>query len=312
VIIFNAPEEAHGRLRHPVCAVGNFDGVHAGHRAVFDEVIIRAAERGADDCIITFRTHPKRSLHGENLRILTTLDEKLELLEGLGIRHVLLMDFTPGFALKTPGEFLHELLVDSLSSSALVAGYDHAFGHNREGTVDHLRAIAAGRLQIYQTGSLLSGGAPVSSSRIRNLLDDGAVDEASVLLGRDYAIGGTVVEGKRRGRTIGFPTANLLPEAPEKMVPGDGVYAARVSVKGSVYPAAVSVGSNTTFGPGERTIEAHILDFSGDIYGERIRLAFARKLREQMTFATKEALIAAIAADCAAVRGLFGENGQVS
>jgi len=312
VKVFNTPDEVRGRLKSPVCAVGNFDGVHAGHRAVFDEVLARAARLDAGHCVITFRTHPKRSLHDQHLRILTTLDEKLELLDGLGIRHVLLIDFTPAFALKTPGEFLHELLVDSLGASALVAGYDHAFGHNREGTVDHLRAIAAGRLDIFQTGSLLSGGAPVSSSRIRNLLDDGAVADAAALLGRDYAMSGTVVEGKRRGRTIGYPTANLLPEAPEKMVPGDGVYAARVSVKGRVYPAAVSVGSNTTFGPGERTIEAHILDFSGDIYGERIRLAFARKLREQMTFATKEALIAAIAEDCMLARSLLGENTQES
>jgi riboflavin kinase / FMN adenylyltransferase len=265
-------------------AIGTFDGVHRGHRAVVEA----ARMSGLRSTVVTFEPHPRLVL-GYEVRLLSTLERRLELLAELDTDEALVVEFTPELSQLEPQEFVAQVL-EPIGTRIVIAGEDFRFGRGRTGDVDLLRRLGLDVRPV----SLVEG---VSSSRIRELLGEGEVAAAARLLGRPYEIEGTVVSGDQRGGTLGFPTANVMP-APHLLVPAYGIYAG--SALG--HRAAVSVGVNPHYGGAERRIEAFLLDFEGDLYGRRFRLELWERLRDERSFGSEEELVAQIARDVEAAR----------
>jgi riboflavin kinase / FMN adenylyltransferase len=265
-------------------AIGTFDGVHRGHR-----VVVEAARMsGLRSTVVTFEPHPRLVL-GYEVRLLSTLERRLELLAELDTDEALVVEFTPALSQLEPEEFVEQVL-EPIGTRIVIAGEDFRFGRGRTGDVDLLRRLGLDVRAV----PLVEG---VSSSRIRELLGEGEVAAAARLLGRPFEIEGTVVSGDQRGGTLGFPTANMMP-APHLLVPAYGIYAG--SALG--HRAAVSVGVNPHYGGAERRIEAFLLDFEGDLYGRRFRLELWERLRDERSFGSEEELVAQIARDVEAAR----------
>jgi len=268
-------------------AIGTFDGVHLGHRAV-----IGAATELADGLtptVVTFHPHPRAALSGNRVELLSTLQRRLELLEDLGVRDVLVVEFTRELATLTPEEFARAYLA-AIGAEVVVCGSGFRFGRGRSGDLELLRTLGFET----RTVPLLEG---VSSTEIRRLAAAGRVEDAARLLGRPLEVDGTVVTGEQRGGTLGFPTANLLVD-PDLLVPEYGIYAGAVGDR----RAAVSIGVNPHYGGTERRVEAYLLDWSGDLYGDRLVVELWRRLREERAFASEAELVEQIARDVAETR----------
>jgi riboflavin kinase / FMN adenylyltransferase len=260
-------------------ALGTFDGVHLGHRRVIET----ARDTGLTSTVVTFDPHPRAAL-GNQVDLLSTLGRRLELLDELGVDETLVVDFTLELARLEPVEFADEVL-RSIDAEIVVAGEDFRFGHGRRGD---LATLLAHGFEVRPV-ELLEG---VSSTRIRDLLHEGRVDEAALLLGRPFEVEGTVVAGDARGGTLGFPTANLA-VPPNLLVPAFGIYAG--STLG--HRAAISIGTNPHYGGRERRVEPHLLDFDGDLYGQRLLVELWQRLRDERAFESEDELIAEIARD---------------
>jgi len=286
-----------------------FDGVHVGHRAVIDLLEEVAVERRLTPTVVTFDRHPLAVLRpGSVPRSLVSNRQKRELLEAAGVAATLMLTFDDELRSLTPEQFVDRILVGALHARVVFVGDDFRFGVRGSGTVDTLRELGAGRgLDVVSIDDVrLGGGRRASSTWIRELLDAGDVRRAGELLGREPAVRGVVVHGEQRGRELGFPTANLAPDS-EGYVPADGVYAARVRVGGTVWPAAVSVGHNPTFeGVPEKQVEAHLLDVSIDLYGQEITVMFVDWVRGNVAFEGIDALIQHIRADVVRTREVLG------
>jgi riboflavin kinase/FMN adenylyltransferase len=265
-------------------AIGTFDGVHLGHRAVIDA----AAAVGLTTTVVTFHPHP-RTVLGNRVELLSTLERRLELLTQAGAEDILVVEFTPELALLEPAEFTRRYL-QAIGARVVVAGAGFRFGHGRSGDLALLRQLGLDARDV----PLVEG---VSSSEIRRFAHEGEVQEAARLLGRPFELDGTVVSGDQRGGTLGFPTANLRVE-PDLLVPEYGIYAGAVGDR----RAAVSIGVNPHYGGTERRIEAFLLDWEGDLYGKRLVLEVWQRLREERAFASEDDLIAQIASDVAQTR----------
>lgn len=288
--------------------VGTFDGVHRGHVAVLDAVRRAAQRRGAKSIVVTFEPHPLRVVRPEKApRLLTTAEEKHEQLERVGLDVIVHLPFTQALAQFTAREFVQEILVDRLRLEHLVIGHDHGLGRDRSGNETALREIGAELgYDVEVVEAVIVEGGPVSSTRIRGLLERGDVVEAATLLGRPYSIRGVVVEGERRGRELGFPTANLQVRDPEKLLPHEGIYATRVRTEaGQHLLGALHLGPRPTFEGASPTIEVHLLDFDGDLYGQELEVEFCDWIREIRPFRDVASLIEAMNEDCARVRALF-------
>ena len=298
------PQAAYAR---PVLALGNFDGVHLGHQAIFHHVRSRAQAIQGTGMVFTFEPHPLRVLRPEHAPpLLTTFEQKMQLIAAEGIEVGLRVPFTDVFAQQQPDEFIQEVLCRTIGARELVVGYDFRFGHQRTGTVEHLQEAAAIHgYRLTVVPAITVAGLTVSSSNIRKLVQRGDVEDASHLLGRYYAIEGPVVEGFRRGRTIGFPTANV--QSINEIVPQTGVYAVRVTWRHEHLDGVANVGYNPTFGNDALSVEAHLFDFQADLYGETIRVAFVRKIRDERKFDSVDALIAQIAQDAEQARAIHAE-----
>ena len=284
-------------MRAVVVALGNFDGVHLGHRAVISRAVEEASSRGARSVAATFDPHPRAVLRpGEEPKLLTTPEVREELLLGCGVDEVRKIRFDWDLSRKSPGEFVHDVLVGELSAGVVVVGENFRFGHKATGDFDDLRR------HMRETGGeafavpILALGEDVSSSRIRALISDGALREAAKLLGRTFSLRGEVVVGDRRGRSIGFPTANVLPD-PRVLVPALGVYAGYVTLENECYLACTNVGVAPTFDRRERKVEAHLLDYDGDLYGKTVNVSFVERLRPEKRFSGIEELKAQISHD---------------
>jgi riboflavin kinase/FMN adenylyltransferase len=291
--------------RPSVVALGVFDGVHLGHRAILDVAVARARPPlTAVAC--TFDPHPAEVLHpGRAPLPITTLDERLALIGESGLAVTVVVPFTPTLAAMEPEAFVTEVLLDRLGAREIVVGFNHRFGRGARGDarlLHDLGARAGFHAEVVPPTDV--DGTPVSSSAIRAALQRGDVDAAARLLGRPYFVGGAVVEGAGRGRTLGFPTANIAVGRPLLVPPG--VYACRLAVDGVVYGAVLNAGIRPTFGESLFTLEAHVLDFSGDIYGRSVRLDFVRRLRDERKFAGIDALRTQISADVTAARAALG------
>ena len=276
-----------------VVATGFFDGVHIGHRHVIEQLVAAAAVRGDESMVVTFWPHPRNVLQKEarSLRLLTSLQEKKELLLNMGVDRVEVMPFTRDFSRMTTRDYLRELM-DRFGAKAVLIGYDNRMGCDADGA-DQVAAVAHDLgLEVIRTQMVPSEqGYAVSSTKIRERLEEGDVRAASAMLGYDYTLHGVVVAGNRLGRTIGFPTANMQMYEPLKQVPGNGVYFVKVETLGRKLYGMCNVGCRPTVSSGNhRTIETHIFDFNEDIYGLDIKVTFIEKLRDEVRFESLEAL----------------------
>ncbi len=291
---------------YPVVALGNFDGVHLGHRAILGEAIKRARAAGGAAFALTFDPLPARRLFPDRApAALVTFDDKLELLRDTGLDGVIVIDFTLELSRVTARDFVKDFLVHRIGARAVVVGHSVSFGHKRAGNADAM--VAMGRefgFETFVVGPIRADGLEVSSTKIRELITAGDLRTAARLLGRDHFLTGTVVRGRERGRKLGFPTANLASET--ECIPPDGVYATRVVLSDGVRRASVSnIGMNPTFNESARSIEAHIFDFDRDLYGERLRLELVERLRGEIKFESGEALAKQIAADLKRAREIL-------
>ncbi len=296
----------------PVVALGNFDGVHLGHQAIFHCVRARVQAIQGTGMVLTFEPHPARVLRPEHApSLLTTFEQKMHLIAAEGIEVGLRIPFTDEFAQQKPEAFIREVLCHTIGARELVVGYDYRFGHERAGTVEHLQAAASTHgYKVTVVEAITVAGLTVSSSNIRKLVRRGDVEDASRLLGRCYAIEGPVVEGFRRGRTIGFPTANV--QSINEIVPQTGVYAVRATWRDERLNGVANVGYNPTFGNDALSVEAHLFDFQADLYGETLQIEFVRKIRDERKFDSVDALVSQIAQDAEQARAIHAEPASSS
>ena len=282
-----------------VATIGFFDGVHLGHRYLIEQVREAASVRGLASGVVTFPVHPRKVVQPEyRPELLTTCEEKVSLLADTGLDYCMMLDFTSEIAVLSAREFML-FLRDHYNIHALVVGYDHRFGHNRsEGFDDYVGYGQELGIEVILARAYIDKETAVSSSGIRQLLLEGCVSEAAACLGYDYFLNGMVVSGYRVGRKIGFPTANLRVDDPDKLVPSDGVYAVRVTVAGRVYGGMLSIGYRPTMANGtDRSIEVNIFNFHSDIYEQYICLSFVRYLRPELKFDSIDGLIAQLYKD---------------
>lgn len=292
----------------PVVTIGSFDGVHRGHREVLRQLTDYARQTGGSSVVITFWPHPAAVLgNGKQPGLLSTPDEKQQLMAETGIDWLITLPFTREFAQMEYDEFVTDCLVKKLKISTLLVGYDNKVGRNGRGRFAEVEALAKQfGFEVRQLQMLAADTLPISSTAIRNLLSEGRVIEANQLLGRPYCLSGKVVSGNHIGTTLGFPTANIQP-CECKFVPGNGAYAIRASIGGTEYAGMLNIGNRPTIGGnGQPTIEAHLFNFSGNLYDSTIEVFFVDKIRNERQFANLDELRAQLESDCRTVKGWFG------
>jgi riboflavin kinase/FMN adenylyltransferase len=279
-----------------VLTVGTFDGVHVGHRALMRRVVAKARECGHRSVVVSFDPHPREILQPgqRGIRLLTTLEERAVLLAELGIDQLVVIPFTRDFSLLTSEQFIRDVLWGRIGMSGVVTGYDHHFGRNREGGIEILRTLGQELgFEVDLVQKLDVGDQAISSTVVRRALEDvGDVAKVAEYLERPYRLSGIVVHGHKRGRIIGFPTANLRLQDTRKMIPATGVYAVRVEVGGASHPGMMNIGFRPTFQSGEteRHIEVHLIGFEGDLYGQLLHVDVLRRIRDEMRFPDLESL----------------------
>jgi riboflavin kinase / FMN adenylyltransferase len=278
-------------------ALGNFDGVHLGHREIIRRTVESAHSKDRDALVYTFDPHPRLVLgKAPDVPRITPPRERAEILEGLGIDVLILAEFTKEFANQAPQEFIRDILMEELGARNIFIGENYRFGKNRSGSAEALKHMAPELgFQAHVVRPVMWGGEIVSSSRIRRHLLNGEMTEANALLGRSFIIEGRVIHGHHRGKKIGFPTANIKPEV--KLHPPEGVYAVFCKVDDRIHLGVMNIGYNPTFKDKRVSYEVHILDFAGDIYGRTIRVYLIERLREERTFENIDALKMQIARD---------------
>ncbi|NTV58042.1 MAG: bifunctional riboflavin kinase/FAD synthetase [Deltaproteobacteria bacterium] len=295
-------------LTNPVLTIGNFDGVHKGHLALFDKVKERAKAIAGQSVVMTFEPHPLKIMRPANgPQLITHTGQKLELIEKAGIDVIVCVSFDREFAAIPARDFVNSILVKKIGIKEIVVGYDYTFGHNREGDINLLREIGNDfGFVVHLVGPIEIDHTLVSSTSIRRLVQEGRLEEARVLLGRDFEVQGTVVKGRNRGgRLLGFPTANLNPHG--ELLPKTGVYAVKLLIDDAFYDGVTNVGYNPTFGDTGLTVETHVLDYSGELMGKTIKVHFIKRLRDEKTFKTLEELSGQIAQDIARAEKVLRE-----
>ncbi len=279
------------KFPNPVLTLGNFDGVHLGHQAIFKQVVDRAKSIKGTSIAFTFEPHPLKVLAPERSpRLLNTFHGKMKLIEGSGMQIVICADFTREFAEQHPEEFAREVLVNGIGVREVYVGYDYAFGKGREGSIASLRTMgdslgfSVGVVEAVRVQEMI-----VSSSRIRELISGGEVGSVRQFLGRYYAIEGNVVHGANRGHTLGFPTANI--QTANELLPSFGVYAVRMIIGGLHHNGVAAIGVRPTFGNGPVSIEVFLFDYDGNLYGKHIEVEFIKRLRGEQKFPDADALV---------------------
>ncbi|GAB2773423.1 bifunctional riboflavin kinase/FAD synthetase [Rhabdobacter roseus] len=280
--------------------IGTFDGVHLGHQKILSRLHEINSSTGGETVVITFWPHPRMivSEDSHGLQLLSTIDEKIDILAELGIQHLLIIPFTRSFSELSSDEFVQQVLVDRIGTKKLVIGYDHRFGRNREGSFEFIQQNAPRYgFEVEEIPRQDIDALAISSTRIRKVLLDGNVREAHELLGRPYQLAGTVVKGRQLGRAIGFPTANIELHESYKLIPANGVYVVRAEYDGKSYGGMLNIGTRPTVDGTSRTIEANLFDFTKEIYGEKLRIQFLAYLRPEQKFDSLNALIQQIQTD---------------
>ena len=276
-----------------IITIGTFDGVHKGHKQVIKKLNNIAKKQGFESVVLTLYPHPRHVLYPDDqqLKLLNTIDEKTEELKKSGLQHFVVHEFTKEFSRTKSVNFIRDLLVNKLKMKHMVVGYNHHFGRNREGSYNNLKELAElYNFELEKIPPQNEGDVTISSTKVRELLLAGDVEKAATYLGYSYPINGKVVKGNARGRTIGFPTANILVENKWKLIPSDGVYAVKVKLGGKQFYGMLNIGERPTLSDNEHRIEVHIFDFSADIYGADIKVEFVKRIREEKQFDNLELL----------------------
>lgn len=287
-------------------ALGNFDGIHRGHQQVLQPILKIATETQINSTVVTFNPHPREYFSGQKQKLLTPLPEKVKLLQEIGIKQLVLLPFDRELAKLTPQEFVEEILVKELEGKKISVGEDFRFGHQRAGKAEDLQAIAAQfgvEVGITQEQKCLAEQTRISSSKIRQALEEGKLETVESMLGRKYSLTGEVVTGAKIGRKIGFPTANLK-VPPEKFLPRYGVYRVKAELETGETPilGVMNLGCRPTVEGKQTTVEVHLLDWTGDLYGKTITVSLEKFIRPEQKFPSLEALKEQIAADCDVAR----------
>lgn len=297
-----------------VITVGTFDGVHAGHRVLIDKVLEEAGRRDARSVVVTFDPHPREIINpgDAGIKLLTSLPERREILEEMGVDLMAVIPFDRDFSLLSSEEFIEDVIHEKIGVSEFVIGYDHHFGRNREGTIETVERL--GRqlgFEAYVVSKQEVGSRTVSSTAIRRALSEkGNVRRAAEFLQRPYRLNAMVVHGDKRGKEIGFPTANLVAEDGRKVIPRDGVYAVRVRVEGEWLKGMMNIGLRPTFEGEERVMEVHIFGFDTEIYGKSIQVRFIERIRDEMKFDGVDELVARLKRDREAALDILGEASE--
>jgi riboflavin kinase / FMN adenylyltransferase len=281
-------------IKNPVVTVGSFDGVHLGHRTIIQHTIALAKQINGESVVITFSPHPQLVLHPnekalpadkQSIFILNTVEEKIKLLNLLGVDYLLVVPFTKEFAALPYNEFIKDFIAERIHAKSLVIGYDHHFGSNREGSIKHLLQLGAEySFAVEEVPAQKINDIAISSTKIRKALIAGNIAKANLYLGYDYSLSGHIIRGNGLGKQLGFPTANIEPDNKEKLIPADGAYAVTVDVNGINYMGMLNTGIRPTIGGVARVIEVNIFDFSSDIYGKKIEVNFIDRLRSEIKF----------------------------
>jgi len=294
----------------PVVTIGSFDGIHRGHQVLLERVCARARQRDGTSVLLTFEPHPQRVIAPESApRLLTLQEEKLPFLERSGLDRVVVLPFDRALSEMEAEDFVHRILIGRMGVELLVLGHDHAFGRGRRGRPEMLRQLApVAGFELEVVEAVVDREGPITSSLIRKLLAEGAVDRAAALLGRPYSMSGVVARGEGRGRRLGFPTANLALPSEEKCTPGNGVYAVRAGVSGRTFDGVCNVGVRPTFAGTAPSYEIHLFGIEGDLYGESLEMWFYRKLRDEQSFDGPEELSSQIAMDVTEARRILAQE----
>ncbi|GAA4303789.1 bifunctional riboflavin kinase/FAD synthetase [Compostibacter hankyongensis] len=307
-------------FQRAVLTIGTFDGVHCGHRQVIRQLRETAAACNGESVIITFEPHPREVLFPGNndLHLLNTLDEKIRLLEQQGVDHLVIVPFTNAFSSQPAAAYIEDFLVRRFCPYRIIIGYDHHFGHQRQGNIGLLREVEARYgFRVVEIPPQVVHHLTVSSTKIREHLEAGHVALANELLGYDYFLSGTVVHGDRRGRELGYPTANIRPADKRKLIPGSGIYAVRARLDpaggdgsalpeaSSWLPAVMSIGYRPTFNGTDLRVEVHIFDFSADIYDRMLTVSLCDFIRPELKFENAEALVRQIEQDAQTAREML-------
>jgi len=307
--IFDEIPDNNGMFINPVVTIGNFDGVHTGHQKIIEKLISRAREHNGTPIVITFKNHPRTVFHPESIcRMITTVEEKQAALHSLGINNIIMLKFTREFSNLTAEQFYSDLLIGKLKVREIVIGYDHAFGKNREGNIDYLMKLSEKTgIIVNRVEEEVCNNEVISSTFLRGEIDKGQMRMVAKLLGRRYSLTGKVVKGAGRGGSLlGFPTANIQPDYPDKIVPGNGTYAASITLKDkSVFYGMLNIGYNPTFNGTGRSIEMNIFDFRQDIYHQVVTIEFYEKIRDEVKFDSADSLVRQIKQDEEKIRRIF-------
>lgn len=299
----NVFREPNGRA----VAIGVFDGVHWGHKAIFERLVVEAAELGVEPLALTFEKHPAELLAPNRAPLyINTLEQRISLMQAAGVRSIVVADFNPELASLPRQEFVTNVLRDRLQARRVIVGANFRFGKDREGDIRYLsETLPAYGIRAVVVPAVIVNAGPVSSTRIRALIGKGDVETASKLLGRRFALRGEVVAGKQIGRSIGFPTANIQTE-PRQLIPACGVYAVEVTLERTMHSGVCNIGTRPTFDGRNMTVEVHISGFAGNIYGERLDVVFCRRLRDEMAFESPEHLAEQISRDIESAQDCSG------
>ncbi len=287
-------------VRNPVVTTGTFDGVHVGHQKIISRIKDVAKNENGETVLLTFYPHPRMVLFPDDneLKLINTQEEKIKLLEHYGVDHLIIYPFTKEFSRLTSVEFVRNILVNKIQTKRLIIGYNHHFGRNREGSFDHLKEY--GPLYGFEVEEITAqdiDSIEISSTKIRNAVQEGDITIANEYLGHAYSLTGKVVAGKQLGRTIGYPTANIYIEDKYKLIPADGVYAVNVEHEGEMYGGMLNIGNNPTVQGKGRSVEVNIFNFNKDIYGDVATIYFIKRLRDELKFNNLEELKIALKKD---------------
>ena len=269
-----------------VTTIGTFDGVHIGHQKILNRVIKLADSQGYESAVLTLFPHPRMVLFGDDsIKLINTIDERIEILKSFGIKHVIVKTFTKRFANLSAEDYVKTILVDELNTKQIVIGYDHHFGKGRSANISDLKVFAKMfDFKVEEISAQDIKDVTVSSTKIRNALQEGHVDKANTYLGYHFFVTGSVVKGNKIGRTIGFPTANIFIKEAYKLIPKDGVYVVRSRFKNRTLTGMLNIGSKPTVDGNSKSIEVHFLNFNEDLYGKTLKIEFLKRLRDESKF----------------------------
>lgn len=288
-----------GKDENTVLTIGTFDGIHEGHKVLFKKLKKYSSDNNLRNLVVTFYPHPRMVISDFNIKLVTTLDEKLELISQLGIENLLVLEFSKIFSEQSSEEFITKVVCNKIGVKHIIIGHDHRFGKDRSGNDNELIELGSkNNFTVECVDPIKSEEEIISSTKIRNAILDGNIEKANKFLGRNYCLHGTVVKGVSRGRILGFPTANIEVENKNKLIPKNGVYVVKALVEGEVVYGVMNVGLRPTFADTlSVVIEVHLFDFNKDVYGKIVKIDLLKRIRDEKRFNNKEELIYQIGKD---------------